>query len=235
MAKVSILIPTRGDDYQVKPGVTVLARMLDDMPLRGEDETYIYGLIDPRDGQLRYVGKANDPEHRLYMHMAEKYRCHRTAWIAGLKSNGLAPELCIIAVVADTEWEAQERYYIAYYRGLGCDLVNGTDGGDGLHNPTAEVRQKISKANKGRIHIHSPETLRKLSDAMKGRGPAIGHPVSQETRDKIGNFHRGRKRSPETVARIVQANKNRPPLSDEARRNYSEAAKKAWEARKCQK
>ena len=27
--------------------------------------TYIYALVDPRDGRVRYVGKSNDPERRL--------------------------------------------------------------------------------------------------------------------------------------------------------------------------
>lgn len=31
--------------------------------------TYIYGLVDPRDDCIRYVGKANDPRGRLSRHL----------------------------------------------------------------------------------------------------------------------------------------------------------------------
>lgn len=32
----------------------------------------IYGLIDPLSGEIRYVGKANDPARRLRGHLREK-------------------------------------------------------------------------------------------------------------------------------------------------------------------
>lgn len=32
-------------------------------------KTYIYGLKDPRDNQIYYVGKSNDPQRRLEQHL----------------------------------------------------------------------------------------------------------------------------------------------------------------------
>jgi hypothetical protein len=32
---------------------------------------YIYGLVDPRTDKIRYVGKSNNPERRLYAHIKD--------------------------------------------------------------------------------------------------------------------------------------------------------------------
>ena len=50
-----------------------------------------------------------------------------------------------------------------------------------------------------------------------------GSTLKQETRDKIGAAHRGRKRAPEIVAKYVATLR-----SDETRQKLSEAAKKQW-------
>jgi predicted GIY-YIG superfamily endonuclease len=36
------------------------------------DKTYIYGLADPTTKEIRYVGKADDPQARLSQHLQEK-------------------------------------------------------------------------------------------------------------------------------------------------------------------
>ena len=36
-----------------------------------EKKTYIYGLIDPRNNNIRYVGKANKPNNRYESHIKE--------------------------------------------------------------------------------------------------------------------------------------------------------------------
>ena len=33
---------------------------------------YIYTLTDPRDNTIKYIGKTNDIEKRLYRHLTEK-------------------------------------------------------------------------------------------------------------------------------------------------------------------
>lgn len=65
----------------------------------------------------------------------------------------------------------------------------------------------------------SEETRKKMSEAK------IGTTHSQEVKDAISKFHKGRKRSPETVERLRQAAKNRPP-----RKPHSEETKEKMRA-----
>ena len=47
--------------------------------------TFIYGLTDPRTGEVRYVGKADHPERRVGEHLKAKDPCHRVHWLQELK------------------------------------------------------------------------------------------------------------------------------------------------------
>jgi hypothetical protein len=68
--------------------------------------------------------------------------------------------------------------------GLG-NLVNMTDGGEGLLNPSIETRQKISEVHKGKIL--SEESKKKMSEAKKGKI------FSEETRQKMSLVQRNKK------------------------------------------
>lgn len=129
---------------------------------------YIYGLIDPRTGALRYIGKSDRPKGRLANQMNERantYRCH---WIAELRALGLAPiQVILDAVPLGDDWKSVERAYIAGALKAGHPLTNGTDGGDGVSGLSEESRARIRAAWVGRKH--RPETLEKLSAASRGR------------------------------------------------------------------
>ena len=118
----------------------------------------IYGLHDPRDGELRYVGKTKHSlSLRLAQHMTPKELSlsHRRAkWLRCLKAQGLKPEAGVIEVTTAEEWKARECHWIAFHREQGANLVNGTDGGDGgatsKGKPCSEARREaISRALKG--------------------------------------------------------------------------------------
>jgi NUMOD3 motif-containing protein len=96
---------------------------------------------------------------------------------------------------------AAEKFLIAFYgrkdQGTGC-LRNLTDGGDGLPNPSPEVRQKMRDSHVGQVpwtkgKKMSAEYCQKLSEAHKGQIPwtAGGH-HSEETRHKISESHKGK-------------------------------------------
>ena len=104
-----------------------------------KNKTYIYGLIDPRTNQIRYVGKADNPTDRFYNHWADKRINHRTCWFKSLKKEGIKPRIEILAVVEKDNWQFWEKHYISLYD----NLVNGTLGGDGVE-ATLEVRKKMS-------------------------------------------------------------------------------------------
>lgn len=143
---------------------------------------------------MRYIGKADNPTQRFYDHLATAgHKTHRGHWISSILSQGLVPEMQILFEIPQEGWQRIEKQFIRIYRQLGVSLVNGTDGGDGLSNPSEETRAKMSAAQKKRIC--SPETREKIR--MAG--------ISPETRAKISAAHKGRKRSPETCAKIRAA------------------------------
>lgn len=129
---------------------------------------YIYGLVDPESGQVRYIGKSIRPAQRLQNHMNEVSNCHRSHWLQALKKKGLRPGLVIFeAVQGDWPWQESERFWIKRGRALGWPLTNNTNGGDGVSGLPAETRERMRKVWLGRKH--KPETLAKLSAASKGR------------------------------------------------------------------
>lgn len=195
---------------------------------------FIYALRCPVTGQIRYIGKATNPKKRLSVHLASKERCYRTNWVRSLTKQGLRPALEIIAEVPELEWQFWECSYIHLYRSLGFDLVNGTAGGDGGFNPSAEVREKMSEAAKSR----SPEVRAKMSEAMRGKRH------SEETRAKISESHRGLRHSSETCEKIAATRRGKSRsvetrakisafqrgkrLSPETRAKISTASKNFW-------
>lgn len=81
-------------------------------------------------------------------------------------------------------WQESEKYWISYGRKNGWNLVNNTDGGDGVTGLSEEAKRKISSTWIGRKH--SPESLVKISLAVKGRTH------SKETKLKMSKSHSGR-------------------------------------------
>lgn len=162
--------------------------------------TFIYVLIDPRDNEVRYVGKSNNPPQRLKEHLRQSKTTYKGRWIAKLQECGLIPLMKIIEEVSFETWPERECYWIAYYRAQGCALTNTTEGGKGASTLSPEIRAKIAAKNRGRKL--SPEQIERL---------AAGH--------------RGKKRSPEAVAKLVASKRGakRAPFSDEWKHNLSES------------
>lgn len=106
----------------------------------------IYGLFD-KHGNLRYIGKANDPAKRLKGHMRETRR--KSPLYDWLAKHG-QPVIRILE--ADCiDWKASERRLIAEARARGDMLLNLADGGDEPHCPV-EVRAKNGAATAKAIH-----------------------------------------------------------------------------------
>lgn len=133
--------------------------------------TWIYGLVDPRDGQVRYIGMTTKTlEARLAGHLNEShYRpklCyHKSHWIRQLVALGLSPGIQLLEeVLVDDDWRTAEIRWIAYGRSQGWPLTNMTDGGEGAPG-----------------RVLSEETKRRIAIAAKGRpSPKKGKPVPLE-------------------------------------------------------
>lgn len=130
--------------------------------------TCIYLLKDPRDGNVRYVGKSVDLKSRLRQHIHDVFRGvrnHKTAWIKQVLDFGARPIIEVDVIVADGEcWKQREIERIAYYRSIGAKLTNSTPGGDAPAELTEEGRRALSeKASK---QFGTAEGRRRQSELM---------------------------------------------------------------------
>lgn len=131
--------------------------------------TFIYALCEPGTRIVRYIGKSDNPENRLrFGHLSESVRLttHLGRWLQRVVWSGCEPALVILAEVPKRLWKSEERRHIAVYRRLGADLVNATDGGEGV-TQTPETRRKIGDANRGKPC--SPEQREQIRRALTGR------------------------------------------------------------------
>lgn len=103
------------------------------------------------------------------------------------------------------EIKQKEIEFIEFYGrkdlGLGT-LVNMTNGGDGLLNPSTDVRNRLSETSKGRNGKRcgmSESARTNISNGHKG----LKH--SEETKRKIGTNWIGRKHSEESKLKMSQA------------------------------
>lgn len=110
-------------------------------------------------------------------------------------------------------------------------LINLTDGGEGIINPSEESRKRNSQSKKNNKYavgcVRSEETKRLMGEAKKGNKNwqfRKTHSLSEEHKTKIANTLKGKPRSEETRKKISEAGKLRV-WSEETRRKISEALK----------
>jgi hypothetical protein len=94
--------------------------------------TFIYTLSCPISGDVRYVGKANNPRERYSKHnkMCDNNQI-KNEWIKSLLDSNLKPVLTIIDEVKISQWKEMEKFYIKKYKDLGCKLTNISGGANG--------------------------------------------------------------------------------------------------------
>lgn len=144
---------------------------------------YIYALVDPRDGDVRYIGKSVDPKQRLrkHIHKARKENpgnLYRYDWICSVLSDGYRPILEIIEEVSEDGWREAERTWIKYGREQGWPLTNIENGGCGPGMVSKETKELISQSVKKWIEEngnpfegqkHTEKTKKLLSRKAKER------------------------------------------------------------------
>jgi len=153
-----------------------------------QEMAYIYTLSDPRNGEVRYVGKAFDIRERLWQHLSEsrKRNTRKTAWIKSLCKIGLNPVIEILESFPAEDvstWQDAERFWIQTLRFYGCRLTNLDAGGIGGGRACLETRRKISAHSKARIH--TAETRAKISASCKAR---MTEAEKQHLRDMCSSF-----------------------------------------------
>ncbi len=141
-------------------------------------KVYIYGLVDPRTEQIRYVGQTKDIKRRLRNHLNDAKRgvkSHKHSWIRKLLAEKIKPKTTVIEKCNSRNADEREEYWIAYYRETEAGLTNQTDGGYGArgYERTEEEKKIISERMKGNKHglgnKHTEEYKRESSERQKGR------------------------------------------------------------------
>jgi len=194
-------------------------------------KTKIYALQD-EDGRIRYVGKTSknlSKRFRYHLYDARRgFKNHRCNWIRSLLVRGFLPSIIEIGE-ADGDGGPEEIAWIKYFRDEGVNLVNETEGGEGVSGFrqsaetcrkkseifkgrifTPEWREKIRVFNTGRHHLVSPEIRKKWSLARLGKAPwNKGKHTPPEVRRKQSLAKQNM--SVETRRKIGLANRNRSP------------------------
>lgn len=160
-----------------------------------------------------YIGlTTKDLSRRISEHVAENKSYIQKA----LNKYGI--QSFVISVIDHAETREvlceKEKYWIAFYD---CKVPNGynlTDGGDGLINPTSEVRRAISNTLKKHYqehpaiagfanHAHSNKSRKKISQSLK---IALS---DSEIRSKMSKANKGIKKSESHKRKIGEANKGK--------------------------
>lgn len=178
----------------------------------------IYGLSDPRYSTIRYVGQtAGTLNGRLKRHLRSippfdfSKMTKVKSWIQSLVKLGIKPEIFLIEVSTEDQWVEAETFWIAYFKFIGANLTNMTNGGDGVHGYkfSQESRMKAGEYHKGEKNYwygigpmtgkkHKPESILKMKRFQKGRKKPPSHAIKQSAR-------RGEKRPEITKQRLKEA------------------------------
>lgn len=121
------------------------------------------------DGTPFYVGKGSEKRIKLlkrnkhHQNICQKY----PDWYRGMAFAGSEVECNLKEIELILKFGRSDL-------GQGT-LVNYTDGGEGMSNPTFETRQKLSKVHSGKVT--SEKTKKKLSIAHKGKTLSEEHKI----------------------------------------------------------
>jgi Icc-related predicted phosphoesterase len=101
----------------------------------------IYGLRDPRNQEIRYVGKSCSGLNRPHSHTNKSElnkKCKKSSWIKSLIKENLVPEIVTLEKLkSDTRLDEREIFWISQY----SNLTNMTSGGTGGNTGGGEKRR----------------------------------------------------------------------------------------------
>lgn len=185
----------------------------------------IYSLSSSEDGVVRYIGQTTGRlDKRLSHHHYDAKKLstiHKSNWIRSVIERGF--EIVISPIEEGAIWGEAEIKWIKFYRDNGHDLVNTTDGGEGVvgYVRDAAWRKRRSDLVKGRA---SPNKGKKASDETRAKISAVqtGKKLPEETKRKLSESLKGRPKSEETKAKMkaaqqarAEANRKPPPTEEE--------------------
>jgi len=140
-------------------------------PTEKMTKIYIYALHCPVTDEIRYIGKAKNPEKRLAGHLQETRR--KTPlydWIEKLRKNSLTPKMLIISEANNENWKEEEINQIKLHFESGCKLLNLAKGGD---EPFCSKEQRAINGRKNAMAIHSDEKKKRIWYLKKQMGESL--------------------------------------------------------------
>lgn len=171
----------------------------------------IYGLVDPRNGIIEYIGRTNDLKRRLKQHifksLKSKSKSKKEAWICSLNSKNLKPEMVVIDWVSENVAQV-ERKWIERYFEINPNLKNSRD--------YLECDYLVSE-----------KTRKKMSEAQKGNKNKKGKKLSEESKIKISKSKKGISKSKSFIEK-----KSKPVLQFDKENNLIKEWKSATIAAK---
>ena len=171
---------------------------------------YIYALIDPIGGDVRYVGKTFDLKMRDSQHFTSglKVTDKKSEWIAALRAQGKRPKMVTLEECTLDTWAEAEKRWIAHYRFNTPFVTNKSVGGNGHSFPkkwdakltSVKINKEMSEqiaALEAKGHNYA-DIVRSALDMFLSRpfkgvvpyerkyhGQIAGMGISTETRDKM--------------------------------------------------
>lgn len=190
--------------------------------------TFIYALVCPDSGSIRYIGKSDDPARRLQGHVSVETRradeSHKAHWIRKLQREGKRPTVRVIFRVHDEmRWQVAERFFISAARSFGLPLTNRTEGGDGLSFINEVDRDRWrERLTEARIELWRDETYRARTIELSKAGLA-----RPEVRAKVSANRIAHRNAPDAVAK--QSDDTKAAWRDpESRAKRIAGIKAAW-------
>lgn len=124
-------------------------------------KVFIYGLIDPRDGKIKYVGKTKNIRRRFLEHIRDEENNLKYAWIKSLKKLNKKPDIIILEETDLEDSNFWEIFWIDILKSWNFVLKNMTKGGDGSYGVVPWNKGKVGKFK------HSEVSKKKMSDWRK--------------------------------------------------------------------
>lgn len=184
-------------------------------------EHYVYVLFRAN-GIPFYVGMGKGSRWMQHEKTAKTGKTHKDKVVRLMVSLGQEiPKVKVVeGLTADQAFEVEKQLIKAIGRHPHGPLANGTDGGEGHTNPSAEARAKLSA-------VHQNRTYRsgfKMSDEAKAKvsKAKMGNSLSPDARARIAAKLRGSKLSDETKRKLSVAHTGMK-FTPEHRANMSKA------------
>lgn len=185
----------------------------------------VYGLTDPRTGDVCYIGKSSSGSKRPLFHgrerALEKDYTRKACWIRSLQVKGLRYGVRVLGWCRNAgALDNLERCWIVNARTLGWPITNMTDGGDGSAGRIVGAEERARRSVAARLWQSTPEARAKMSAAKKAF--YVAHP-GEKAKQSAG-MKAYFASHPEARQRIVDRQ-----ASPEARKTQSDKLKRFYD------